>query len=122
MPSCAFCAFIFQLDRSGRPVECKMSDKICAAFGFNNYQNDKDKHELSFFRLPRDKERYVFNALFHFCRVDWVVHRKTLPDGGHAPTPASGYFLVRVARIFKSNQAFCPHFLFRGRVELRIIK
>ena len=69
---------------SGWPVECKMSGKMCAAFGCNNYENGKDKHGLSFFRFPRDKERYVFNALFHFfCRVDWVAHRKTL----HLPQP-----------------------------------
>jgi hypothetical protein len=34
-----------------------MAGKLCAAVGCNNYQ--KDEKRLSFFRFPRDRDRYV---------------------------------------------------------------
>ena len=35
--------------------------KICAAFGCSNY--DRNKNGLSFFRFPKEKDRYVINVI-----------------------------------------------------------
>jgi hypothetical protein len=37
------------------------SGKICAAFGCNNY--DRNNKGLSFFRFPKEKDRYVIYVI-----------------------------------------------------------
>lgn len=66
-----------------------MAGKICAGFGCNNYQKDKNKKGLSFFRFPKDKDRYVYPPLNDLVCAEKLKSQCYQHHCAHVPRPSS---------------------------------